>query len=162
MTEHLEEEYTEDYLHAYFGPDADYYLDRLTLLQKGKKLTFNLGAFFFGLLWMLYRKLYLPTLVYLGIVLLQGLALAYVAKQYAISKETISYVDRGLMVIWSVIAGFIGNYLYLRQAQAKVAAVEKMPLGPQEKADRLAQIGGITYVPHIFLLVFLLIGALMM
>lgn len=157
MIEQEEEDYTEDYYRAYFGQNADYYMRKLEQYQNGRKFMFNLGAFFFSMLWMLYRKLYIPALIYLGIVTLQGFLLQYLAKNNQITEQTTLYIDRGMAVIWSIIIGFIGNYLYLKQAQRKVSKAKRSDMGAQEAVNQLSLVGGITYLPHIILAVMALL-----
>ncbi|MFC6998770.1 DUF2628 domain-containing protein [Rufibacter roseus] len=155
-----EEDYTEDYYHAYFGQSADYYLRKLEQYQNGRKFTFNLGAFFFSMLWMLYRKMFIPALVYLGLVIAQGMIIVSLTERSIITKETALYIDRGMTLVWGIVVGFLGNYLYLRQAETKVNRLKRTSLSPQERVDRLHQMGGTTYMPHILLALILLMSVL--
>jgi len=162
MIDAAEDEYQEDYFSAYFGNDADYYLRKLEQYQNGQKFSFNIGAFFFGIMWMLYRKLYVLALVYVALIITQGLLLTNLAEHFHIPKQTITYVDQGLMLLWGVILGFLGNYFYLRKAKAQVRKIKAAGLGPQETVNRLAVVGGITYLPHIVLALFVFIATLVL
>ncbi|MDU0372763.1 DUF2628 domain-containing protein [Hymenobacter endophyticus] len=55
------QEIEEEYVWNFFGRNAEYYLQTWRLRQKGKYITFNAAAFFLGLFWFLYRRMYLGS-----------------------------------------------------------------------------------------------------
>ncbi|GGK56446.1 DUF2628 domain-containing protein [Rufibacter glacialis] len=142
------EEY-EDYYRAYFGNDADYYLDKLEKYQAGTKITFNIAAFFFGIFWMLYRRMYRQGLLVMVALTAESYLLGIVIQQYGISDSNAKLLNNISTIAWSVLVGFLGNWLYLRQAQAKVAQALEEEDSEQEAVNRLNAQGSITLIPHI-------------
>src|SRR5688500_8755665 len=53
----------ENYLRAFFDRQSDYYLLKYYEYHGGNKFTFNIGSFFCGIFWFLYRKLFLEFLL---------------------------------------------------------------------------------------------------
>ena len=51
----------EKYLIAYFGKQSEYYLEKYKSYKSGDKYSFSVWAFLVGVLWFLYRKLWLEA-----------------------------------------------------------------------------------------------------
>ncbi|WP_181304100.1 DUF2628 domain-containing protein [Rufibacter sp. XAAS-G3-1] len=150
----------EEYYRAYFGTDADYYLRKLALYRAGTKITFNIGAFFFGLFWMLYRKMYVPAFFLMLALLLQSFLLGQAIQYYGITDVKAVLLNNTATVAWSVLVGFLGNWLYLRQAQAKVERALQEKQTEQQVVNTLSTQGGFTLIPHI-LVAALILGSLL-
>ncbi len=90
-----------DLLAAYVGPKAAFYLPRFKRFfdrDDGFATTWNWSAFFFTFWWLLYRKMYLWAVLC-----------------FALSM----FFSPGHLVLM-IVCGFLGNYLYYRQARQQV------------------------------------------
>ncbi|WP_066836612.1 DUF2628 domain-containing protein [Rufibacter ruber] len=151
----------QDFYRAYFGVDADYYLYKLAQQQAGTRFTFNLGAFFFGLFWMLYRKLYVQALAVVAVVAGVSFLLNYLALTQQIAAQTLQLINNFIALFWSLAIGFLGNWLYLRQAKARVTKMLQKEKDEEQAALRLQRQGSITYLPHILLAALFLVYLLL-
>jgi hypothetical protein len=101
-----EERVTEEAFRSFIGPNADYYLNQFKKFHPegmgGFSFTWNWPAFFFGIVWMLYRKMVLWALVSF-LVLLTPVTLPV------------------LMVVW----GLTGNYLYYVHCRRRILEMRR-------------------------------------
>lgn len=91
---------------AYFGENQAYYSDQYAQFKRSNKASFNWAAFFFQGWWFLYRKLYVPALIF----------------------WLVSYIP-GVGLIAAVISGFIANDVYFRDAESKLAVGDRSYAG---------------------------------
>lgn len=114
---------------------GDHYLEIFRKFAAGRTprfaLTWNWPAFLFPpFLWFLYRKMYL----YAGVYLL-GPALAI----YMTGNPS-------AVLVWSIVAGATGNYIYYWHIKEQLAGIQKKPLMEQSVRDReLHDLGGVQY-----------------
>ncbi len=152
-----ETDHQEAYYRAYFGVDADYYLRKLAQYRAGTKITFNIGAFFFGIFWMLYRKLYVAGIMVIIALTLESYLLGMAIEYYKISDGNAKLLNNLSTLFWSLLVGFLGNWLYLRQAEAKVNHALEEEDNERDTVARLAYEGNITYIPHIIIAALILL-----
>ncbi|WP_205499848.1 DUF2628 domain-containing protein [Rufibacter psychrotolerans] len=150
----------EEYYRVYFGSDAEYYLHKLAQYRQGTRFTFNIGAFFFGIFWMLYRKLYKEALLAMVLIVVLSLLVENLTKALGLNQSTTTLVNNAFTILWSTFLGFVGNWLYLRQARAKVTKVLAQQPNEELAAASLQRTGGITLIPHIIVAAFILLGLL--
>ena len=95
---------TTDEVRAFLGANSPYYLQNFSKFTRTgiEKFapTWNWSCFGFTFLWMLYRKMYLASLV-----------------------TFVIFCVPGVNVILHIIAGVVGNYLYYRHAQEKIVEI---------------------------------------
>lgn len=91
----------------------DYYLNKWS---KGEQ-TWNWAAFFLGIFWLGYRKLYVPIFVMLAIFLVIDVVFALVGINDTYESNAIG-IGVGLTL------GFLGNYLYRQQANKKISRLQ--------------------------------------
>ncbi|SDK97125.1 Protein of unknown function [Catalinimonas alkaloidigena] len=151
----------EEYFRAYFGQSADYYWQKVEEYGDGRTYTFNVFAFVFGLSWMLYRKMYRPMVVLLGLILLSSALESSLWMRLHLSEATIEFIGNAEMVAWAFLMGFLGNNLYLKQAARTIESVTDELDDKEHIKARLAQLGGVTLRPHLLILLFL-IGAMLL
>ncbi|MGV3539140.1 MAG: DUF2628 domain-containing protein [Rufibacter sp.] len=151
----------EEYYHAYFGPDADYYMEKLEQRQAGTRFTFNIGAFFLGLLWLFYRKMYLVALLVMAVVTGESLLTSYLIKTLPLSEPVALFLNLGGNVLWSLLLGFGGNWLYLKQADWQVNRVLAKEPTEEQAIYRLQRVGSVTFIPHIILAAIILLSLLL-
>jgi hypothetical protein len=130
---------------AFIGPKADYYIPAFQKMDSsGSAISWNWSAFFFGVLWMLYRKMYLYALVIWGVTFLLGVLTGG--------------AGFGLSILEAIGIGLFGNWLYKRKVEEELAAAA--PLEPAARKAQLAERGGVTWIPVIILGVLTLLGIL--
>ncbi|MBC3539280.1 DUF2628 domain-containing protein [Rufibacter sediminis] len=156
-TQAPEQDEHEEYYRAYFGVDADYYLRKLEQYRAGTKITFNIGAFFFGIFWMLYRRMYKQGILVMIALTLESYLLGLAIEHFALSEGNAKLLNNLSTVLWSTAVGFLGNWLYLRQTQAKVTQALEEEESESDIRHRLAVEGSITYIPHIIIAALILL-----
>lgn len=142
-----------DLYRAYFGKDADYYLERLEKFNNGNKFIFNGYAFFFGILWFAYRKMYVEAIAIFG-----GIIFIEILINIIFNIEN-SNIDRFSGILYGLITGFIANYLYISKAKRIVEKVKnENDLSHDEPISYLSKEGGTSWAA-VFVAI-LMVGAL--
>lgn len=112
-----------DEIRAFVGTNAHYYIQRFArFTMTGIErfcVTWNWSAFGFTFLWMLYRKMYVLSLVTFVIFWLPG-----------------------LNILLHIIAGMTGNYLYYRHVKGNITEA-RMLQSPQNFYPVLQETGGV-------------------
>ena len=92
--------------------------------------TFNVGAFFFGPVYLLYRKMYLYAFAFIFISILASFFFPLVA---------------------NIVLGFVVNGLYLSHARDKVRFIktQNKDLSETELLEKCKKMGGTTFIPVI-------------
>ena len=117
----------------FIGPNADRYLVQFKKFsvngQPRFALSWNWPAFLFvSFLWFLYRKMYLHAFVY--------------AVNPMISTYLTGDVSSG--IIWSIIAGATGNYLYYWYCREHIGEIKKAgQLNQAAQEEALKEAGGV-------------------
>jgi len=133
-------EVTEEDFSHFIGKNADKYLRKFKKFTVGgvdkASITWNWPAFFFGFLWMLYRKLYLWALLAFVLPIIPFLP---------------SYSGLLIMIVW----GMTGNYIYYKHAKKKILKLktDQLSFDLSLMAASLRKIGGVNrwvaYIPAI-------------
>ena len=145
MAEKFEQENSlseEDFTH-FIGKNADKYLLKFRKFNIDGvdkfSVTWHWPAFFFGFLWMLYRKLYLWALV-----------------AFAIGIISLQLSDLGLLI--TIVWGVTGNYIYYKHAKKKIHKLktDQPSFDLSLMATSLRKIGGVNrwaaYIPVIIVI----------
>jgi uncharacterized protein YecT (DUF1311 family) len=110
----------------FVGKDYDYYLRKWEIAeQKKSKNSWNLFAFLFGFAWMAYRKMYLYSLIFIGVIAVEILC------EYAFD-----FPDRftnAINITIPVITGFLGNSWYKYHVKKKFKEITANTLNSPEK-----------------------------
>ncbi|MBL0683611.1 DUF2628 domain-containing protein [Aquimarina mytili] len=151
---HTEREYQ-----IFFGDNDDYYLDVIQSYDRGRKLRFNPYAFFLGIFWLLYRKMYLTFTFIVVLIFLQAFIEETLYENYLISYQTYNSLDIISRLVWASVLGLFGNKFYQLEVDRKISRVLNENLSEQETKTKLGKVGGTTLIPHLILV--LIIGFLM-
>jgi hypothetical protein len=112
-----------DKMRKFVGNNASYYIQQFSqFTQSGSErfcITWNWSCFGFTFLWMLYRKMYLQSLI-----------------------TFVVFCIPGLNVLLHIVAGVMGNYLYFRHATAKIHEISAVQSSP-EYTFVLHKVGGV-------------------
>jgi hypothetical protein len=123
----------EELWRTFIGPNADRYLAHFKKFGSEQAphfaLTWNWPAFLFiPFLWFLYRKMYLYALV------------------YAIGPMVSTYLtgDISVGIVWSIMAGATGNYVYYWHCREQIGEFKKRAWNEPAGLDlRLKEAGGV-------------------
>lgn len=110
-------------IQAFVGPNAHYYLQQFSRFTRTGterfRLTWNWSCFGFTFIWMLYRKMYVQSLITFVVFCLPGVNL-----------------------FMHVIAGVVGNYLYYRHVGSKITEI-RATRTPETINAALQEAGGV-------------------
>lgn len=151
MKQHSEEHYRK-----YFGPQADYHLGVLNQMEEGKKNVFNFYAFLFGIFWLLYRRMYWVALAFLAIAMLWGLIESGLIELFKLHQYS-EIIGRGSMFLLGGILGAFINRIYLKRSNTKISKIIDTSNSEEEIDSRLKEAGGITFIPHLFMVFIVLL-----
>lgn len=145
-----------DYLPYFFGPQADYYIGVAEDLDEGKT-RFNEGAFFFGMFWMAYRKMYLNAAITFALIMAESALEDWLIPQLS---ATFAYSLISNLLI-GCLTGFIGNRLYINFSRKRVTQLVPDAMNPVRDSAviaRLREQGGTSWIgPLLLLLTFILV-----
>ncbi|MHC0035340.1 DUF2628 domain-containing protein [Pseudoneobacillus sp. C159] len=116
------------------------YDESYTHLPRLPKISWNWSAFFAGVLWMGYRKMYLELIVYSTLSLLFSL----------IIPDINDNIDAILTALSWIFFGLITNSLYFFSCKRKITRVKNLNLSHYDELEALKQKGG-TSVAGIFI-----------
>jgi len=114
---------TTDEMLTYIGPNAHYYMQQfskfnMTGIEKFA-ITWNWSCFGFTFLWMLYRKMYLLSVV-----------------------TFIVFCIPGVNIILHIVAGVLGNFLYYGHVKQKILEIRAIS-SQQNKSVVFKELGGV-------------------
>jgi Protein of unknown function (DUF2628) len=145
-------EINEEYLVAFFGKNTDYYLHKWREWQQGRRISFNLAAFFAGLFWFVYRRMYRVA----GLILLLVIVEAQV-EQWLLpaSLESQGRAVAASVVLATIFSAF-GNWIYLSYARRKITRILRRETSEEAILRQLRRQGGTSWT---LILVCLALGA---
>jgi len=163
---------TEDEVRAFVGENADYYLQTWApaLSGQGRGSRFNGAAFLVPVLWLGYRKMYLPMFIFYGItamiqfVLILGLFVGVL--EMSNSSPALGLVALVLtclgMLVPFLVAGFVGNRWYLARARRVIEEIRSQDLPQEAHLKALSSRGGTSSWAVFVLLGFFVIGEMLL
>ncbi|WP_438422965.1 DUF2628 domain-containing protein [Aquimarina macrocephali] len=145
------------YYNFFFQKSINYYLKRLN-----NQFTFNIDAFFLGILWVFYRKMYKYGVLAVLIILF-FLFIGYVIDYCIITSDDFFYYYNLILTICGSIAfGFLGNYFYLKHTKSKINSIIQNTSDKKSILIELKRQGGVNIVlPTIILFLILLISSIL-
>src|SRR5690349_390177 len=136
----------------FIGPNADRYLEQFKKFGSVQSprfaLTWNWPAFLYvSFLWFLYRKMYLYAAVY---------AIGPILSAYMTGDMTSG-------IVWSVVAGATGNYVYYWHCREQITAIKQQAWNdPAQQQTAIREDGGVQpYVIWVGVLFYLLFSLTM-
>lgn len=120
-------------LAAFIGPRSAYYLAKWETL-KNKNTSWNIAAFFLGVFWLAYRKMYANAFIFIGIIVAFNFfeALLHIPTQ----------IGNIFGLVLAIMLGRYGNYLYKLHAQKKTSEVIRSKGLTESALSELKQQGG--------------------
>jgi len=140
----------------FIGERADYYIERFKKFEEtGGAVSWNWAAFFLGVVWMFYRKMYIyAVLIFTALIFLGALI--------AVFSPGNNLLAFGLQLwVWFGFGAF-GNYLYYIFVKNRVSQIERSYPDENEQRTALAKSGG-TSLPSavLFVIVIFLVQMLL-
>ncbi|MEC4003619.1 DUF2628 domain-containing protein [Flavobacterium sp. SUN052] len=108
------------YFEIFFKKSIEYYIDKVEKFEKGKRISFNLPAFLFGIFWILYRKMYKQSLLIFGIILIFTTAQQILFLKLNYSIELNKLIQFSINITLCFFVGFFGNWIYIKHAKKKI------------------------------------------
>jgi hypothetical protein len=144
---------------VFVGAKADYYLGRWAPLLKGwgGDAGFNWAAFFLSGLWLPYRKMYMISVIFLGIILLESVAEDVLFVGVLGWPETPAMVERLVGLVASLICGTYGNRWYLSHARKRIAEVKVGDWDRESQLRRIARRGGTSVLGSLIVMTLFLV-----
>ena len=129
---------------AFVAKNADYYSEKWQSAENGATslLGFNRAAFFAAAFWLIYRKLYIPLLIVIVVMIADVLLSVYLEESGIVSKELIAAWDRFSPFLYSSAVGLFGNYWYWRKFQNVDAEANSQSPDPAIQETYLRRKGG--------------------
>jgi hypothetical protein len=146
---------TPEQLRTFVGPRADYYLRRWQRLaqEPDKPLGFNWAAFWLGLFWLLYRKMYGVFWITVGVV--TGIT---VLESLVSRGDPPKMLDSIIALATATFLGTFGTHLYYIHARRRIAS---LTADGRVDSQYLAGAGGVSWVGvSIFVALCLAVGLL--
>ena len=126
----------------YFQKNKDYYIERLARFNEGQKFTFNVFAFFFGIFWFIYRKMYLQAVIITFLLFAEAFLEEIMLDDFEYKTE--KFIEILFPIILAGVIGSIGNYLYLNKAK-KIIQRSTARYNGDELRKIIKRKGGVSY-----------------
>lgn len=121
-------------LELFIGKNYDYFTRKWAIAeQKKSKQSWNWAAFLLGFAWMAYRKMYLYSWIFIGVIIVEILC------EYAFNLP--DKLSNAINIGIAVTFGWQGNYLYKLHAEKKIKEITAMN-SPEQAKIELAKQGG--------------------
>lgn len=113
---------TEHY-QAFFGEEFSSLEHAIYNYEKGEKTGFNVFAFLFGGLWMLYHRMYKIFFAFMAFIITTGLIQDEIVAYWGLSKLLDSLINFTITIIIGIIVGYQGNKLRIQYAKKSIQSI---------------------------------------
>lgn len=141
----------------YFQSNSDYYIKQLNFFNEKGRCFFNVPAFFVGMFWMAYRKMYLHILIFFVLIYLQITIEEALFNYSVISASVYEIVNYISMIVWPSLFGFFSNKLYVLKAKKDVSVILSEELNIDNVKKIVTKKGGTNQFAPLILLLFLIL-----
>ncbi len=128
---------------AFAEKNVEYYIEKWTTIadSTSSRVHWNWAAAVGGIIWMVYRKLYLPLII----VLVVGFADAYITVELedaGVYPTAVAIWERASYWVYAAVFGSWGNYWYYLKFQKADEAAAGISGDSTERLNYLAEKGG--------------------
>ncbi|ERL56558.1 zinc ribbon domain-containing protein [Psychrobacter aquaticus] len=103
--------------------------------------SFNIAGLFLGVSWLCYRKMYIAAALIMFAITVIDLVMMYV-----LGMERYNVLGQStFMVVWIVMTGILGNYLYFDHSVRQIQKITSVTLDPNAMREQLAKKGGTSW-----------------
>ena len=146
-----------DLLAVFVGDNYAFYARKWTVSDRfGGIFSWNWAAFFLGLFWLAYRKMYL----YCGVVIALAMLVTGIAQFLRLPPETVQTWQLHVAPVFSMLLGLFGNRLYKEHAQRKIRQITATA-DPQQAPLQLARQGGASMVSVLAVIATLMMASML-
>ncbi len=136
----------------YYQRSSNYYVNQLENYQLHGKCSFSVTAFFLGIFWMAYRKMYKIVIIIIGLILLESFIEETLLNFNVISNVAYETIDRISTIIWGGIIGVYANKLYIKQSVKDIDEVLSKNYDEVELDEAINRKGGVNWLAPFVLL----------
>lgn len=129
---------------AYFKKDIEYYLNTFERYRNGNKYVFNVYAFFFGVFWFMYRKMYREALIIILVIVAEGYLEDILTA--GMNETAIKVVTRISTIAIGIIVAMLANALYIRKAESIIGKAKQEQTDQEDLISDLQKKGGVSYL----------------
>ena len=138
---------TEEELRAFIGPRSERYWRRWSwAIQNRRRAGGFWPPFLFNFVWFLYRRMYrevwVPLALLVGVGLAQGMVEGLIEVQRGTPFTTPMMLDRLINICLGLATSWIGSNLYLRKFRKAVIAARQAGANPDATLEILRRSGG--------------------
>ncbi len=138
-------ELQETELAAFVGPRASRYLAKWRQASpSARRTTFNWAAFFFGIFWLGYRKMYKVAVIFGGIMLLESLVQEIVFTG-VLNRAVPAGLERAVNLGFALVCGFGGDGWYFSHALRSISELHAYGVEGGERLHALSVRGGTSW-----------------
>lgn len=150
---------SEQEVKAFVGPRCGYYLQkwREALEGEGEARGINRAALLLSGLWLPYRRMFLPTAVFFGILMLDSVVEEIVFIRVLGMPQAPEIPSLIVGLIAAIVCGAYGNKWYLSHARKVIADTRSRRLPEDEHLRVLARRGGTSVLASVCSLVLLIV-----
>ncbi|REC45297.1 DUF2628 domain-containing protein [Chryseobacterium pennipullorum] len=141
----------------FFQKSNSYYLEQLKYYEQGKKFRFSYSALIFGILWFLYRKMYLEFFIIFFVYYLETIFENLVLTKL-IGIEQTKFVNFSVTIVLLILLGIIGNNLYIKKAKRTLRNAEQKYSEIEKQKEYIIKKGGTSYIYVTILLALLILA----
>ena len=128
-----------DLLAVFVGDNYAFYARKWTVSDRFSGIfSWNWAAFFLGLFWLAYRKMYWHC----GIIIAAGLLFMGTAQVLQIPPEKMMQWQINAAPIFSMLMGLFSNWMYRKHAERTIRQITATYSDPEQRSLQLAQQGG--------------------
>ena len=123
---------------------ADYYSQKWQISENrsAPEISFNVAAFLAGIFWLVYRKLYIPLLTVIGVMVVDILLSTYLEESGPAFHKAISAWDRLSPFVYATVIGVFGNSWYWRKFAGVVEDAKSVSPDPGAQEAYIRSKGG--------------------
>ena len=143
---------------AFIGTNQVFYARQWQFAERNSlSISWNWAAFFFGVLWMAYRKMYLPCAVF--VVTTLGIMSGAIALQLPLG--TLQAVLQTVQICFVVLFGLYGNLVYRWHVQRTLRRIGTQ-YPPEQAQQQMARWGGVSLLSVLAVTMLILLATMMM
>lgn len=128
---------------AFVGKNSDYYIQNWSQIvaDGSNRLSWNWAAAIGGIVWMLYRKLYMTAGIVFVVVFVDAW-ITVILQESQVLPIAVAIWDRFSYILYMLVFGWWGNYWYFRRYQRIAELCEREMQSPTDSQVLFAEKGG--------------------
>lgn len=132
-------------LDIFVGKKADYYNRKWTKADSKNGVSFNVAAFFLSFLWLGYRKVYQPIILFAVAFLLIDLVLFLTGYEYSLTSLS-NPLDQAISIGVTITFAMYGNAIYRSHAKKQIKIINESTPDEAEREKLYAKKGGTSWL----------------